>query len=253
MKAVQSLRQPSLNCTRRDLMRFALVLGTVALAPAAGDAAAPPPKETGLSFEGLLKDHPGFQPRKLGPLTITEIPGFLTRQQLALSYAVYRDVFARLLAVESRLAAFVRDQSRAKEYAALRTQQVMAANSVLLHEFYFRGLAPRPVKPPRYVIADMTEHIGSLDSWREDFALCANVAKAWVVLVYDPYDDRWHNVPLSDENAGGWIGSNPLVVCNVADSAWSPDYGNRAAFVTRFFEYIDWNVVASRYRAVDRQ
>lgn len=255
MKQPLANNQEHLNHTRRAILRLtplvacSLAFGT-SLAHAA-DASAP--KETGLSFEGLLKDKPGFQPRTPAPLPITQIAGFLSKEQVARNYAAYRDAFATLLAAESALTSISRDAAHAKEYATLRTtQQVNYANSVLLHEFYLRNLTQVPVKPSRYVLSNITEHMGTLDSWREDFIACARVAQSWAVLVYDPYDDRWHNAALGESDAGAWVGSNPLVVCDVSDDAWSIDYKDRGKYVTRFIDHIDWSVVASRYQAVDR-
>src|SRR5215475_665546 len=55
-----------------------------------GLAAQPPaPKEGGLSSEGLLAGQPGFHPRSAAPLPYEEIPGFLSRAQLAAHYAAY--------------------------------------------------------------------------------------------------------------------------------------------------------------------
>jgi Fe-Mn family superoxide dismutase len=215
-------------------------------------AATPPPKETGLSYEGLLKDEPGFQPRMPAPLPVAELPGFLSKAQLARSYAVYRKAFASLLDAEKALDDAPRDAAHADRYVALRRQQLLAANSVLLHEFYFRNLARTAVEPSRYILSNMTEHMGTLESWRDDFAACARVASAWAVLAYDPYDDRWHNLPLNESDAGGMAGSNPLVVCAVYEDAWSLDYKDREAYIGQFLKHVDWNIVATRYRAVDR-
>jgi superoxide dismutase, Fe-Mn family len=246
-------RSGSFDGERRRLIRGAILAASTAFLGNFGSRAnAAPPKESGLSFEGLLKGEPGFQPRKPAPLPLESIPGFLSREQLARNYSVYRDAFSKLLAAEDALKTAPRDASHASEYATLRTQQVVAANSVLLHEFYFRNLSSRPVSPSRYVMGNMREHMGELTDWREDFAACARAAKAWAVLIYDPYDDRWHNVPLGDGDAGGWIGANPLVVCDVADHAWALDCKDRDTYIARFFDHIDWNMVAARYHAVDR-
>lgn len=215
-------------------------------------ASASPPKETGLSFEGLLKGHPGFQPRKPMTLTAQDIPGLLSRQQLALNYSAYRTAFDDLLAVETELRRPASKPVNPREYATLRTRQVRAANSVLLHEFYFRNVAANPGPPSRYILANMTEHMGTLADWREDFLECARAARTWAALVYDPYDDRWHNTATGEADAGGWVGANPLIVCDVAQHAWLPEYANREEYVSRFIDHIDWNEVASRYRAVDR-
>jgi superoxide dismutase len=228
--------------------------GGAAIAGCARDVGASQvPKETGLSFEGLLKGEPGFQPRKPAPLRVKEIPGFLSTTQLARIDSVYRRAFADLLDAEQALQRAPRDQGHQQEYAALRTRQVRAANAVLLHEFFVRNLSSASVQPSSYVLSNMTEHMGSLDSWRVDFAACARVAERWAVLAYDPYDDRWHNLPFGDSDAGGMIGNNPLVVCSVAAEAWSGDYQDRETYVAKFLQHVDWNEIARRYRAVDRQ
>lgn len=215
--------------------------------------AAPPPSETGLSFEGLLKREPGFQPRQPEALPYASVAGFLSQRQLAHNYSAYREAFAELSAAEHELASASRAAAAAREYAALRSRQVRAANAVLLHEFYFSNLSARPIAPAHYIVANIDEHMGSLESWRDDFAACARVSAAWTALVYDPYDDRWHNLPMSAADAGGWVGANPLVVCDTAEHAWSIDYRDRETYLGKFFEHIDWKVVAARYRAVDRQ
>jgi Fe-Mn family superoxide dismutase len=240
---------------RRALLGGAITLGAAAAMCAVGGAAATtalPPKESGLGYEGLLKGEPGFQPRKPMALPYPEISGFLSRTQVAQSYARYRHDFERLLVAERVLATMPRDAAHTEDYAAIRMQQVEAANSVLLHEFYFRGITPRPLKPPRYVLDNINEHMGSIESWRADFIACARVAPAWAILAYDPYDDRWHNVIAGDGDAGGWVGANPLVVCATAERAYRLDYDVRDKYAKRFIEHIDWQAVAARYRAVDR-
>ncbi len=247
----KSLCQGTDESRRRALKAAGLLAGVSALGGAGTVMAAT--KETGLSYEGLLKGMPGFQPRTLAPLPVAEIPGFLSKAQLARTYETYRAAFGKLKVAEKALQEISRDASHAENYRAVRTQQISAANAVLLHEFYFRTLTGEKQKPSRYVRGNMTEHMGTLETWREDFAACARVADAWAVLVYDPYDDRWHNLPLGLADAGGMVGTNPLVVCNVADDAWSTDYHDRETFIARFLDHIDWKQVATRYHAVDRR
>jgi superoxide dismutase len=98
----------------------------------------------------------------------------------------------------------------------------------------------------------MSEHMGSLQSWAADFAACALAAHAWAALVYDPYDDRWHNAAMDTDVDGVWVGGNPLVVCDVAAHAYSTDYQRREEYVAKFLDHIDWATVAKRYHRVDR-
>jgi Fe-Mn family superoxide dismutase len=210
--------------------------------------AAVPPKETGLSSEGLLVGRPGFQPRTVMPLPHPELPGFLSRAQLEAHHAQYAGDVERLEQCERQLREATLDADR---YGELRRAQVAAANSVLLHEFYFGGLAPAKVDVPPALAPHMREHMGLMEDWSADFTRCAMTAKRWAALVYDPYDDRWHNTVMDGDDAGIWVGVNPLLVCDVADHAFV-DYGSRDQYVARFMERIDWNEVARRYKAVDR-
>lgn len=211
--------------------------------------AATPPKESGLSSEGLLVGRPGFQPRTVMPLPHEELPGFLSREQLAAHHAEYARAVARLEATEQALHAASTDTRR---YAELRSEQVAAANSVLLHEFYFGALSPQEVTPPSHVERNIAEHMGSWKSWTDDFTRCALAAKAWAALVYDPYDDRWHNVIMDSDNDGVWVGANPLVVCDVSEHAFAKDYPRREDYVAKFLDDLDWEEVSRRYKAVDR-
>src|SRR5262249_53251462 len=137
-------------------------------------------------------------------------------------------------------------------YRTLRQTQVTSANDVLLHEFYFRGLAPQAVAVPRYVEANMSEHMGSLATWRGDFTDCALAARSWAALVYDPYDDRWHNVIMDSGLHGVWIGGNPLVVYDVGEHAGDKDHPGGEDWGARFLDPLDWEEVARRYHRVDR-
>jgi len=210
------------------------------------------PKETGLSSEGLLVGQPGFQPRTVAPLPHAELPGLLSQAQLAANHEAYKQAVDTLRTTEASLATADRSSAAADTYRALRQKQVASANDVILHEFYFRGLAPKAVEIPRYVESNMHEHMGSVASWRADFTTCALTARSWAVLVYDPYDDRWHNAVMDSDLDGVWVGSNPLVVCDVAEHAWAKDYPRREDYVSRFLDHIDWEEVARRYRRVDR-
>jgi Fe-Mn family superoxide dismutase len=231
---------------RRFVAGGVLLAGSVV---AAEILAATPPKETGLSSEGLLAGRPGFQPRTVMPLAYPELPGFLSKGQLDRSYAAYVDDVRRLAETERRLRDSIPD---AAQYGALRRTQVAAANNVLLHELDFRNLAAQPVAVPGYVERHMREHIGSIEDWAADFTRCALAAKAWAALVYDPYDDRWHDVVMDGGDSGVWIGANPLVVCDVSEHAFGTDYGRREDYVAKFLQHVDWNEVASRYKATDR-
>jgi superoxide dismutase len=238
-----------MNATLSRRRLVTLLAGAAGGLVARRAGAATPPNETGLSHEGLLAGHPGFQPRSAMVLPHEELAGFLSRAQLAAHHTEYVRSVDQL---RSSDAALSRDVVAPEEYVALRRAQVGAANSVLLHEFYFTGLAAETNAPPRSIAAHMSEHMGSFDAWRADFTRCALAAKAWAALVYDPYDDRWHDTIMDSDTDGVWIGANLLVVCDVAEHAYAKDFPRREDYVARFLDHIDWQEVSRRYRAVDR-
>ena len=242
-----------INASRRTFLQtLAITVAGVSAGSARTLSKAPPPKEGGLSSEGLLAGQPGFHRRSAAPLPHEELPGFLSRTQLAAHHAQYVKAVEALNAAEQALATATREPDDTSAYSALRHRQVASANDVLLHDFYFGALSPTRVDVPAYVRRHMSEHMGALETWAADFTLCALSAQAWAALVYDPYDDRWHNVVMDSDVDGVWVGGNPLVVCDVAAHAYSTNYQRREEYVAKFLEHIDWDVVAQRYHRVDR-
>jgi superoxide dismutase len=248
---------PSDSRARRRLSRrrFLAASASAALVVASRSfpARAETVKETGRAGEGLLASVPGFQPRKPISLAHDSYPGFLSTGQLAACYGDYRRAFDRLDAAEAGLAKASRAASGAAQFERLRSEQVASANTVLLYELYFSNIATGAHAPSRSVVRTLSRHMGTMTAWREDFAACARVAAEWAALVYDPYDDRWHDVPIGPGCAGIWIGANPLVVCPVMHAAWEIDYRDLASFLAAFFEHLDWSAVALRWRAVSRE
>jgi superoxide dismutase len=246
---------PTIDLSRRGFVGglLATVTSMIVKRRAAATAGPAPPSETGLSSEGLLVGRPGFQPRTVAPMPHDELPGFLSRAQLAEHHTEYVRAVEALKAAEQSLVSADRSPRGAEAYAELRRKQVSTANDTLLHEFYFRNLAADKVDLPKYLRPHMREHMGSLESWAADFMACASAAKKWAALVYDPYDDRWHNTIMDGDVDGAWIGANPLVVCDVAEHAYGRDYKRREDYLAKFVERIDWNEVAKRYESVDRK
>jgi superoxide dismutase len=248
---------PSDSRARRRMSRRAFLAAGASAALAAASHANPARAatvtETGLAGEGLMAGVPGFKPRKPLLLAQDSYPGFLSSGQLASCYGDYRQAFDRLDAAEAALATASRAASDAAQFERLRAEQVASANTVLLYELYFGSIATGATEPSRALLKSMKNHLGAVAVWREDFAACARVAGAWAALMYDPYDDRWHDVPIGPGGAGTWIGGNPLIVCPVMHAGWEIDYHDLTSFLEAFFRHLDWRVVAARWRAVNRE
>jgi superoxide dismutase, Fe-Mn family len=90
----------------------------------------------------------------------------------------------------------------------LKREELIATNSMILHEAYFQGLGSGGA--PKGALADgIMKDFGSIDRWRTEFAAMGKTeggGSGWVILAYSPRDKRLVNQWASDHTttlAGG--------------------------------------------------
>lgn len=184
----------------------------------------------------------------------TEIPGFLSAQQIAPHHtAHYGGALKAVVAADSRLEEMTRTGSAKADpaaYAHLKRLINSRGNSVVLHEFYFDGLSPAAADPAESLRQAIETRFGSIELWTDDFIASAKEAAGWAMLVRHPVSGKLYNV-VSDEHAMGvlWM-AVPLVVIDTYEHAFYIDYQNRKAeYVEKFMDHIDWQEAETRYRA----
>jgi Fe-Mn family superoxide dismutase len=187
------------------------------------------------------------------PLRHKEVPGFLSAAQMAPHHtAHYGGALKAFVGIDQKFEESFQ-KGAAIDPAAFETlqrQKSSRGNSVVLHELYFDGLAPKATDPAEAVRKAVEKRFGSLEKWAADFVASAKSAAGWAVLVVHPVNGRLYNV-VSDEHAQGplWLAA-PLVVIDVYEHAYYVDYQNRKAdYVEKFLKFIDWAEVDKRYRA----
>ncbi len=187
------------------------------------------------------------------PLKHQEIPGFLSAAQIAPHHtAHYGGALKAVVAADARLEEGARSGAVADPaaYAHLKRLVNSRGNSVVLHEFYFDGLAVGPVDPGAPLRAAIEQRFGSLENWSADFIASAKEAAGWAMLVRHPVSGKLYNV-VSDEHAMGvlWM-ARPVVVIDTYEHAYYVDYESRKAeYIDKFMAHIDWTEAASRFRA----
>ena len=94
----------------------------------------------------------------------------------------------------------------------------------------------------------MTEQFGSVEAWATDFkATGAMRGIGWVVLYEDPATGRLINTWINEHDVGHLAGARPVLIMDVFEHAFIPDYGlKRAEYIEAFFKNIDWKAVDSR-------
>lgn len=183
----------------------------------------------------------------LKPLRHKVIPGFLSEQQLAVHHdAHYGGALKKYLQTDQQL--HTQGELSPDTRAMLRGIRTSRANSVLLHEIYFDGMAAAPgTKPAGRLASVIRQRFGSYDKWLTDFIATGKSSAGWALLVRHPVNGRLYNVG-SEEHAIGvlWMAA-PLLAMDVYEHAFYIDYDHRKGeYIEKFVEYIDWEI-AEKY------
>jgi Fe-Mn family superoxide dismutase len=162
----------------------------------------------------------------------------------------YGGAVRRLNAIARDLA--VLDPATAPVFAwnGLKREELIAMNSMRLHELYFDGLGRGALQSP---LAEALERdFGSVDHWRAEFAAMGKAlggGSGWVVLSYLRRDRRLVNQWASD-HAHALADATPILALDMYEHAYHLDYGARAGtYVDAFMQNIDWARIAEHYAA----
>jgi superoxide dismutase, Fe-Mn family len=128
----------------------------------------------------------------------------------------------------------------------LKREELIATNSMILHELYFDGLGPdgEPDRPLREAIA---RDFGSFDRWRTEFVAMGKAlggGSGWVLLTYSHHDHKLVNQWAAD-HTHSVAGASPILALDMYEHSYHMDYGAAAAkYVDAFMENIRWENVS---------
>ena len=128
------------------------------------------------------------------------------------------------------------------ELNGLKREELIAWNSMILHEVYFAGLVP--AERPSGALAQAVERdFGSHDRWAAEFAAMGKAlggGSGWVVLTWSRRDARLVNTWAADHTmtlADGAL----LLALDMYEHAYHLDYGAKAgAYVDAFMKVVSW-------------
>lgn len=141
------------------------------------------------------------------------------------------------------------NQTQTPAYAELKRRFGWEFDGMRLHELYFDNLGGKqPLAPDSRLMKKLEENFGSFDKWAEDFkATGALRGIGWVVLYEDPPSGRLFNTWINEHDLGHLAGCRPLLIMDVFEHAYLPDYGlKRGDYIQAFFDQIDWQAVEGR-------
>ncbi len=222
--------------TRRELIAGAAVAGAMLAArEAQAEAAAVPSAYAGAH---------AIVPLPFDPATLPGLSERLLRSHHENNYA---GALKRLNAIEQQLGALPPDATPFS-WGALKREELLARNSVVLHELYFANLGGSGAATGAAEAA-ITAEYGSLARWESDFrrsALALGGGSGWVVLAYDERTERVHDWWAWDHLHQPAAGT-PLLVLDMYEHAYAIDYGADAKrYVEAFFANVRWEEVNRR-------
>ena len=138
-------------------------------------------------------------------------------------------------------------------YRGLKRGESFALDGVILHELYFQNLVTgnSPIGSRTSRLLDRSW--GSFEGWKEAFTASAKTARGWCILAYEQRTQTCRNIVLDSHDEGLICGAYPLLVLDMYEHAYMPDYGiDKAAYINRFIAEIPWEVVEKRSGAVIR-
>ena len=163
----------------------------------------------------------------------------------------YGGAVRRLNAITAQLASL--DVATAPVFVlnGLKREELIATNSMILHEFYFDGLGAEGA-PDAALREALTRDFGSVERWQSEFVAMGKAlggGSGWVILMYAPRDAKLVNQWAADHTCS-LAGGAPLLALDMYEHAYHIDYGAQAAaYVDAFMQNIHWDHVVQRYHA----
>jgi Fe-Mn family superoxide dismutase len=222
---------PEITPDRRGLLAAGALLAGVA---AAGTAAAAPPK-------------PQSKPLPFDPKAV---PGLSEKLLVSHHDNNYVGAVNRLGAISAEFAAL--DPASAPGYRinGLKREELIAWNSMVLHELYFSGFGPAEA-PSAQLAAAIARDFGGVDRWAAEFAAMGKAlggGSGWVLLTWSRRDGRLVNTWAADHTMTLADGV-PLVALDMYEHAYHMDYGAKAAaYVDAFMKALSWKAANDTFR-----
>lgn len=168
----------------------------------------------------------------------------------------YGGAVKRLRAIRTMLAAL--DWSSAPNFMVngLKREELVAANSMLLHELYFACLggdgALKPAGKPAGFAVGLARDFGSVARWRSEFVALATAlagGSGWALLSWSAREQRLLNHWASDHTQL-LAGATPILALDMYEHSYHMDFGADAkAYVAAYMDNVDYDAVALRYAA----
>jgi Fe-Mn family superoxide dismutase len=192
---------------------------------------------------------PGFAPQPL-PFDPKAVPGLSEKLLTSHHDNNYIGAVKRLGAIRAEFGKLDPATAPVFEVNGLKREELIAWNSMILHEVYFDGL--RTAEPAIPALAQAIERdFGSRDRWAAEFSGMGKAlggGSGWVLLTYSRRDNRLVNTWAADHTMVLADGA-PLLALDMYEHAYHMDYGAKAGdYVNAFMKAFSWHHANNAFR-----
>ena len=234
------------DSTRRDFVGATALAATALAMTNLSSNASAQPISAAPKMEYVIKKLP-FDPAKVKGLS----------EKLLVSHYEnnYSGAVKRLNAITAQLASL--DVAAAPVFTVngLKREELIAANSMIIHELYFDSLAGEG-EPTGALAEAIARDFGSLARWKAEFSATGKAlggGSGWVMLTWSPRDKRLINTWAADHTMT-LAGGRPILALDMYEHAYQMDYGAKAAaYVDAFMQGIHWTNAATLYERFARE
>jgi Fe-Mn family superoxide dismutase len=163
----------------------------------------------------------------------------------------YGGAIRRLNAIRQQLDALPFASAAGFSLNGLKREELIAANSMLLHELYFASLGGAGQDMAPAMALALSTSFGSVARWREEFVAMGKAlggGSGWVLLSFHPREGRLINQWAAD-HTHALAGGTPILALDMYEHAYHLDHGAQAgAYVDAFMANIAWDRVYERYQ-----
>jgi Fe-Mn family superoxide dismutase len=164
----------------------------------------------------------------------------------------YSGAVKRLNAIRVRLQELPFSTAAGFDLNGLKREELIATNSMLLHELYFDSLGAAGESMTPALALALQASFGSVERWREEFVAMGRAlagGSGWVLLVFQPREGSLVNQWAAD-HTHAVAGGIPILALDMYEHAYHLDVGAAAGqYVDAFMDNIHWARVHGRYQA----
>src|SRR5437879_4459702 len=157
----------------------------------------------------------------------------------------YGGAVKRLNAIAERLTELDFEKAPVFVINGLKREELIATNSMILHELYFDSLGGRGGEPEGALKRLIERDFGGIAAWQTQFTAMGKAlggGSGWVVLAYSARSGGLVNQWAAD-HTHALAGAVPILALDMYEHSYHLDYGARAAaYVDAVMQNIDWEI-----------